>query len=89
MHSFLEIFENCKINIDNKTFYNNKFTFKETFIQTHLITKIKENQTFVELKLNDLYIKQIKYEENFKDLTKSHKINKTVNIATNSKGCFL
>lgn len=83
MYTFIINFENCKIYVGNKTFYNSKFTFKEKFIQTHLLTKIKENKTFVDLNLNDLYIKQLQYEENFKDLTNNHNLNKTINITTN------
>lgn len=77
-------FRNCNIIIRNKTFYNEKLIFKEKTILTNLIKNIKENKTFIDLKLEDLYTKQIKFEEHFNDLNTSHKANKIINITTNT-----
>lgn len=83
-HNFIIKFENCQINVGNLTFKNEKLIVKEKIIQTTLLKKIKENTTFPEINLENLYIKQIKYENDFTDLNETQKINRIFNIATNS-----
>lgn len=78
MHTFILRFENCKIKITNKTYYYNKSTFKENLIET-----ITENKSFADLNIEDIYLKQIEYEEDFRDLNLSHKKNKIVNYNYN------
>lgn len=80
--TFILKFENCKITVENITYYNDKINFKENFILSHLITDIKENKTLhVDLKLEDLYLKQINYENDFKKIDFKH--NKIFNITSN------
>lgn len=79
--NFIIKFENCLINVGNLTFKNEKLIVKEKLIQTSLLKEIKENRTYNEINLEDLYIKQIKYEDNF---TRTQELNRIYNIATNS-----
>lgn len=68
--NFLIKFENCEIITFNKTFTNVKIKLYDKFILPNLITKIKEdsNTTLADLKLESLYIKQIKHEEAIKEI---------------------
>ena len=58
-------FENCKINALNKTYTNVNLKIYDTLILPNLITKIKEsNNTKLNMKLENLYLKQLQHENN-------------------------
>lgn len=82
--NFIIKFENCKINVGNLTFFNDKLIAKEKIIQTSLLKEVKENKTSTELNLENLYLKQINYENDFTDLNNIQKAHRTFNIALNS-----
>lgn len=81
--TFILKFENCNVTIENKIYYNDKLKLKENVILSHLITDIKENKTFIDLKLEDLYVKQLSYENKFKNIDFKHNTNKILNITSN------
>lgn len=70
--TFLIKFENCKINVLNKTYTNVNLKMYETLVLPNLITKIKENKNVTEfdLKIETL---QMKYEDNIRILVDKNK----------------
>lgn len=84
--TFLIKFENCEIYTLDNNFTNVKIKLYENFILPNFITKIKENSntTFADLKLETLYLEQIKHEETIKKIlyhnNKSKIINTSINI---------
>lgn len=81
--TFILNFQNCKVFAENKTYYNNEIKFKENIILSNLITEINENKTYLDVKLEDLYLKQINYESNFKRIEFDNKRNKIFNVTSN------
>lgn len=73
--TFIIKFENCKLIIANNTYENSKVKMYDTFVLPSKITKIKENSNFTttELKLEKLYIEQVKQKEHIKFLVDKNK----------------
>lgn len=84
--TFLLKFENCKIQTINKNFTNVNIRSHENFILPNFITKIKEdsNTTLADIKLENLYIEQIKNQQNIKQImyhnTRSNITNISIDI---------
>lgn len=76
-------FENCKISTENKNFTNVNLKIKDKIILPNIITKIKSNKnvTLNDLKLETLYLKQIKYEENLRNILYHDKTTKTISFS--------
>lgn len=78
--NYLIKFENCEVNTLNKTFTNFKIKIQDKFILPNLITKIKDtsNTTLADIKLENLYLKQIEYEETLKQVLYTDKNSKII-----------
>lgn len=82
--TFLIKFENCKINALNKTYVNVNFKIYDTFVLPNMITKItnNNNNTKLNLKLENLYIKQLQHEDNIKILASKNKNTHVISLST-------
>lgn len=82
--TFLIRFENCKINALNKTYVNVNFRIYDTFVLPNMITKITDsnNNTKLNLKLENLYIKQLQHEDNIKILASKNKNTHVISLST-------
>lgn len=89
--TFLIKFENCRVNISNITYNNVNIKIHETFILPNLITEIKEkkNVTKLDLKLENLYIKQISHENNIELLMKKNEKINVISISTDAVILFI
>lgn len=78
--TFLLKFENCKVLTNNKNFTNVNLRIRDKIILPNIITKIKNDQnvTLNDLKLETLYLKQLKYEENLNNVLYYDKTTKTI-----------
>lgn len=81
--TFLIKFENCEIYALDNNFTNVKIKLHENFILPNFITKIKEdaNTTITDLKLESLYLEQIKHEETIKQILYHSNKSKIINIS--------
>lgn len=81
--TFLIKFENCNIITKNKNFTNVNLRIKDKIILPNIITKIRsnENVTINDLKLETIYLKQIKYEENLNNILYHDKKTKTISFS--------
>ncbi|CAD7001233.1 unnamed protein product [Ceratitis capitata] len=83
--TFLIKFENCKIITKNRNFTNVNLKIKDKIILPNIVTKIKSNKNISlnDLKLETLYLKQKKYEENLNNILYHDKETKTISISIN------
>lgn len=80
--TFFIKFENCIISTQNTNFTNVNLKIKDKIILPNIITKVKTNKniTLNDLKLETLYLNQIKYEENLNNILYHDKKTKTISF---------
>lgn len=81
--NFIIKFENCQIETLNKTYTNINIRIYDKIILPNIITKIKENNTIAlsDIKLETLFLKQIKYENNLDQILHHSRKTKTISFS--------
>ncbi|CAD7082133.1 unnamed protein product [Hermetia illucens] len=80
--TFMVKFENCKIRVGNKTYFNHHFRVHDKIILPKFIKSIKENNTFADIKIEELYLKQISNENDMNTILLHSKNNNIISLSS-------
>lgn len=88
--TFIIKFENCNITTLNKTYVNLNIRIHEKFILPNSITKIRGNYTEIpEVKLEKLYLKQLNYDNDVKEIILKNKESFLLSLTTDISICIV